>query len=221
MDIARALGVVDERLLSPRRIRVLAEHVAPLMPPAVDVVDVGSGDGKLARAILDLRPDLRIEGVDVLVRQRTAIPTRRFDGKRLAFDDHSVGGVLLVDVAHHADDPYALLRECARVARDALVVKDHLADAAFARPTLRFMDRVGNTRHGVALPYAYWTRARWLQAFEELDLRLTAWQDRVPIYPWPLSLVVGRSLHFLARAEPRRRLTDRARTKVGHGADRS
>ena len=53
-----------------------------------------------------------------------------------------------------------LLRETVRVARQVIVIKDHLLKGAFAYSTLRLMDWVGNARHDVALPYNYWTSAQ-------------------------------------------------------------
>ena len=82
--------------------------------------------------------------------------------------------VTFVDVLHHAADPRALLAEGARVARHSLVIKDHLLRGFLAGPTLRFMDRIGNERHGVSLPYDYWRPETWTHAFEALGLRVTA-----------------------------------------------
>jgi hypothetical protein len=89
-----------------------------------------------------------------------------------------------------------LLSEAARVARRAIVIKDHLADGILAVPTLRFMDRVGNARHGVALPYNYWCHERWLDAFQRLGLSVGDWASQLRIYPWPLDWCFGRYLHF-------------------------
>jgi len=64
------LGQIHETYIYSRRIRRLTELLAQLIPPRCNLLEVGCGDGKLARALLDKRPDLRIEGVDVLVRDR-------------------------------------------------------------------------------------------------------------------------------------------------------
>ena len=108
-------------------------------------------------------------------------------------------------MVHHAEAPVELLAEARRVAARAVVLKDHLVEGPLAHQTLRLMDRTGNARYGVALPYAYWTRQRWLKVLEELELTPTEWTERLSIYPWPASLVFDRSLHFLARLEPRLR----------------
>jgi len=61
------------------------------------------------------------------------------------------------------------------------------------------MDRVGNRRHGVSLPYNYWTHAQWLSAFEKLSLRIQDWRNRLGLYPVPGRFLFDRSLHFLAK----------------------
>jgi hypothetical protein len=63
------------------------------------------------------------------------------------------------------------------------------------------MDDIGNARHGVVLPYNYWPRARWMEVARGLGLRVTFWESDLGLYPWPASLIFGRSLHFVARLE--------------------
>ena len=181
-----------------RRISVLASGIAALLPPSARVLDVGAGDGLLAARILAVRPDVRIEGVDVLVREGTAIPVRAFDGERIPYEDGSVDLVMMVDVLHHTDDPAVLLRESMRVARAGILIKDHLREGRLAGAVLRTMDRVGNARHGVRLPYNYWSRAQWDLAFHRLGLSVQRWQSRLHLYPPPASWIFDRSLHFLA-----------------------
>lgn len=185
-----------------RRIEVLSSHLADLMPRDAAVLDVGAGDGLLARRLMERRPDLRVHGVDVLVRPETCIPVREFDGTTLPFADRSVDAVMLVDVVHHAANQPALLREVARVARAAVVIKDHFARGLLAHTTLRFMDWVGNARYGVSLPYAYWTPARWDDELRSVGLRVVEQRERLGLYPWPANLLFERGLHFIAVLEP-------------------
>lgn len=181
-----------------RRIRVLAGHLSELLPRGATVLDVGSGDGLLARRVMDARPDLRITGVDVLQRRRSHIPVRLYDGTQLPFPDRAFDAVMMVDVLHHASNQHVLLNETVRVARHALVVKDHVVQGILARPTLAFMDWVGNARHGVPLPYSYWTEAQWQEALASRSLSTAVRRDTLGLYPWPASLVFGRGLHFIA-----------------------
>lgn len=184
----------------PRRSRILAAHIAGLLPRDAEVVDVGCGDGQLAAAIGQVRPDLHVHGIEVVVRANTAISVAPFDGRNLPFRDQSVDAVIFVDVLHHAEEPRRLLAEAKRVAKEVVVVKDHLRQGLFAGPTLAFMDRVGNLRHGVALPYTYWTPQQWHDTFAQLGFA-SRWDTRLGLYPWPASLLFERGLHFIARLE--------------------
>jgi SAM-dependent methyltransferase len=192
------LGWLHGGFVHSRRVSTLAKNIAPLLPRHATILDVGCGDGALAARISELRPDLRIEGLDVLVREQTAIPVRQFDGTHIPYDDASVDVILMVDVLHHTDDPLVLLRESARVSRSEILVKDHLREGFLARLTLRGMDWVGNARHGVRLPYNYWSRAQWNAAFDDLRLAVRHWQSTLNLYPPPASWVFDRSLHFVA-----------------------
>ena len=192
-----AIGALHGAYVHGRRVRVLADWLARLLPRGASVLDVGCGDGLLASAVQQRRPDLRILGIDVLVRDQTHVPVQPFDGAHIPMPDGGVDVVMFVDVLHHTDDPMVLLREAGRVARTHVVIKDHTADGFLARPTLRFMDRVGNARHGVALPYNYWTRRQWDAAFSELGWETEAMERRLGLYPFLASWLFGRGLHFV------------------------
>ena len=182
-----------------RRVRVLTGHLAPLVPESASVLDVGCGDGKLARALMDARPGITVRGLDVLVRDDAAIPVESFDGAHLPVEDDAFDVVLFVDVLHHADHAARMLAEAKRVARRFVLLKDHTRDGLLAGPTLRFMDRVGNARHGVALPYDYWSEREWRSAFLDAGLEIETWRGRLGLYPFPASLLFDRGLHFVAR----------------------
>jgi SAM-dependent methyltransferase len=184
-----------------RRDRVLAQLLGDVLPRNARVLDVGAGDGLLARLIMDRRLDLTITGIDVLVRPETHIPIQLFDGKSIPYADRSFDVVLFVDVLHHTEDPIVLLREATRVAAHSVVIKDHTLNGFLAGPTLRFMDEVGNRRHGVVLPYNYLPRKTWDRAFELLRLQPTIWHSRLNLYPAIANWLFGRGLHFVARLE--------------------
>lgn len=182
-----------------RRVRVLARELVALLPENAALLDVGCGDGSLAALIHAMRPDVQVQGLDVLVRPHTAIPVTAYDGRTLPFPDNSFDAVMMVDVLHHAEDATAVLAEARRVARQVVLVKDHRRDGLLADETLRFMDWVGNARHGVALPYNYWSEAEWRAAFAKVGLTVETWRIRLGLYPFPASLLFDRALHFVAR----------------------
>ena len=198
------LGELHGRLVMSRRVRVLSACLKDRIPYGASVLDVGSGDGAIARAITETRPDITIQGVDVLIRPETAIRITQYDGVHLPFADNSFDVITLVDVLHHTTDPGAVLREVSRVARALVLIKDHQTDRWGSVPTLRFMDWVGNAPHGVALPYNYLSKKQWLELFSESELYVTDWRDAPGLYPWTVSWLFGGSLHALITLACRR-----------------
>jgi SAM-dependent methyltransferase len=183
-------------LVFGRRVRRLAAVIAERLPHGARVLDVGCGSGDLAVLVMDLRRDVRIEGIDVLVRRGTAIPVTAFDGEHIPFPDNSFDAAIVVDVLHHTDNPALVLAEIARVA-PVVIVKDHLRDGIAANLTLRFMDWVGNAAHGVRLPYNYLSGREWTRMWQALELETTRFGTRLALYPRPFSWLFDRGLHFV------------------------
>lgn len=192
---------LHDRYIVERRARILADRIAQWVPESKSVLDVGCGDGLLTARLAELRPDLEIRGVDVMLRPNARVPVTQFDGQRLPEADGAVDIVLLVDVIHHSEMPRALLADAQRAARQCLIIKDHRRDGPLAATTLGFMDRIGNARHGVALPQNYWSESEWRQHWTELGLNVDRFRSDLNLYPPPFGLVFDRGLHFLARLE--------------------
>jgi len=187
-------------LVFGRRARVLANALTPLIPAeARSLLDIGCGDGTIANLIAERRPELAVEGVEVIPRPSCRVPCRAFDGAKLPFPDRSFDVCLFVDVLHHTTDVKQLLREAARVSRTCVVLKDHLSESAFDHATLRAMDWIGNRPHGVTLTYSYQSLGQWREHFSACSLRASQLSTALPIYPFPFSQLFGRKLHFVGQ----------------------
>ncbi|MCC0023357.1 MAG: methyltransferase domain-containing protein [Hyphomicrobiaceae bacterium] len=198
-----ALNAVHEKFIFNRRIHVLPRLLAEALPPENgSVLDVGCGDGQVALNLMELRPGLKVTGVDVMVRRQTHIPVVEYDGSHLPFEDKAFEYATIVDVLHHTENPTEVLREVARVVRKAIVIKDHLREGLLAGPTLRAMDWVGNRGHDVVLPYNYLRQAEWNAAFAASGLTIESWNEHLGLYAPPLSWFFERRLHFVARLSP-------------------
>ncbi len=198
MSLIRPL---HDKLVFNRRITVLHQHLSGMLAGCHSILDVGCGDGQLSGMIAQSLPDATIEGIDVLVRPETHIPVRQFDGVQIPADDNSVDCVMMVDVLHHTDDPEIMLREAQRVARRWIVLKDHTRNGFLAGPTLRFMDWVGNSHHGVRLPYNYLSLKEWQNLFAKNGMKIDQWNANLGLYGMPGDLLFGRSLHFVCRLD--------------------
>ena len=194
----KALNAVHDQAVFRRRVRVLSEHLAAELDEEGSVLDLGCGDGSIARAVMDRKPGLTFHGIDVLIRPHTHIPVQLFDGRTIPAADGAFDWVTIVDVLHHTDDPSLLVAEAARVARKGVIIKDHLRVGFAAYATLRFMDWVGNKGHDVRLPYNYLSRAEWDAVFARAGIKTRTWREALSLYPFPASLLFDRGLHFIA-----------------------
>jgi len=192
------LEQIHERSIRERRIRKLCGVLTASIPRNDRVLDVGCGDGVLDSRILQARPDLVITGLDVLLREKTHIPVEMYDGHYLPYADSSFDTVMFVDVLHHSESTEHLLLEAIRLTRKTIIIKDHLKNGLLAGPTLRLMDNIGNRRFKVGLSYNYWPRNKWLRTIAAMGLSVYDWDEKLAMYPWPISLFFDRSLHFVA-----------------------
>ena len=195
------IGYFHNLCIYTRRVEVLANQICELLPENAKVLDVGCGDGKLDQLIMKRRPDINIQGVDVLIRPVTFIPVDTFDGAHLPYEDNSYDVVMFVDVLHHTMEKELLLNEAKRISLNGVMLKDHTRNGLFANATLKFMDWVGNRHHGVVLPYEYWSYDEWMDAIGKLSLSVKLWRSTFKLYPWPASWLFDRSLHFITLLE--------------------
>src|SRR4051794_8825482 len=97
------------------RARMVANLLAPHLPPGVTCLDIGVGTGSIPKHLESLgrRPvgiD-RSSGMLALARQRN-IPVCQADGAALPFHSSTFGGVYAVWVLHVVSNGKALIDEC-------------------------------------------------------------------------------------------------------------
>jgi SAM-dependent methyltransferase len=195
--IHSAVRSLHSAVVFGRRVRTLADSLARMLPASDSLLDVGSGDGSIASMLRERRPEIRVQGIDVLVREGTKIPVQQFNGSDIPFESETFDVVSFIDVLHHTSNAIELIHEACRVTRRYILIKDHSAQTRLDHAILRAMDWVGNAPHGVALTYNYWSRAQWQAAFEKLNLAEEACLTDLHLYPAPIDWIFGRDLHFI------------------------
>ena len=166
---------------------------------ALDVIDVGSGDGYLGAVLQTYRPATRVTGVETHRREltRPGFEPVVFDGLHLPFPDGSFDVAVLSNVLHHADDQPALFAETCRVTRRRVIVKDHLASSFADRWKLAVLDVLGNRRFGADTQGDYLDRAGWNELFATVPRAIVSWHEGLSFRTGPLAVAFGNALEIM------------------------
>ncbi len=201
---ARLFDYHRRTISQPRAQRIAAcaaELLSPQLPARPTLLDVGCGDGHIAN-LISQRLQAQPRGVDIKLQPDCIIDAERYQGDTLPFDDDSFDAVTLCDVLHHAGDPERLLRQCLRVARHALFVKDHFAQGPLAHEVLWLMDRLGNARTQVAVTGRYFNQRQWSEMLARAQASETSRRWPLLIHDMPWRLVTRSELQFAALVLP-------------------
>jgi SAM-dependent methyltransferase len=145
--------------------RATLMHVHDFVPSGAVVLDIGCGAGYVLEVVTEERGCTGI-GCDV-VRQPVAIERFTiFDGARLPFADKSVDVAFLVFVLHHADDPGILLREAARVARQAVIVVEDTPEVGLEHRWGAYHVHSFGKRHNIPWDGRVRSTDEWHQVFQ-------------------------------------------------------
>ncbi len=185
------------------RIEGIASSIGAMLPnKEASLLDVGCGSGTLGQRILRDRPWLKIQGVEVIAAQGCCFPVTIYNGSTLPFEDDTFDVVLCSDMLHHTASPQAVLHEAARVAKDCVVLKDHVAQHWLDHAHLRLLDWIGNVGTAVPMPYNYLSHQKWLEAFSYAHVEPVAWKRNIRHWPFPLSTIFDRRVHFAVKLRP-------------------
>ncbi len=108
--------------LMRRRARELALRLAPHVPVAGTLLDIGCGTGHNAVALREFFPRLQVIEADVVDMKTVGGPPVLIHDARLPFADGAFPAALLLFILHYPQDPGALVREALRVASHKLIV---------------------------------------------------------------------------------------------------
>lgn len=132
------------------------------------------------------------------------IPVEGYDGVIIPYAADSFDVVILADVLHHEHDPHGLLRECIRVARRLLVIKDHKVEGLLAQQRIALLDWAANAPYSVPCLYRYNTSGEWHDWFSKHDLTIVREARSLHLYPPIYNTIFGGKLQYLAILGPQK-----------------
>ena len=188
-----------------KRLEVLTGLVVEELQENDQVLDVGCGGGLLGDSITkasNIPSGVRVQGAEKFPRGDEPITVTKFDGDRLPFDDNSFDVSILADVLHHEQNPQNLLRECARVSRKRVLIKDHKPSGFLGQQRICFMDWAANHPYGVECLYTYPLLGEWHQLFQEVGLKLLNELTSINLYPQPFNSIFGKDLQYWSVTTP-------------------
>ncbi len=165
------------------------------------VLDVGCGSGALGRAILDAPAcpaSVEVRGLERVKRGEERIAVDEYDGVRFPHRDRAFDVVILADVLHHEEDPDRLIRECRRVSRRLVIIKDHQRRGVLAQPRIAFIDWAANAPYGVPCLYRYHRPWEWAESHRRHRFRVEEEVTRMRLYPPVVNLLFGGALQYMA-----------------------
>lgn len=102
-------------------------HLKPYLTGFDLVLDVGSGDGLIAKTIKE-KNGAKVVSIDIIDISKTNIKPLIFDGMHIPFPDNSFGISLCCFVLHHAKYPERLLKEIKRVTKTKVIIMEDIPE---------------------------------------------------------------------------------------------
>jgi precorrin-6B methylase 2 len=89
MRFANIINFIHSILVNKRRNRVLSVLLANEFSQASEILDIGAGSGEIASQIMSIRPDLKIDGIDIKIREDSSMPIELFNGESIKHSNNS------------------------------------------------------------------------------------------------------------------------------------
>jgi len=183
------------------RLRRLVDAMIPEIRPGDRILDVGCGSGLLLHSLAqDPRcpSGVTMHGLERVPRGGEPIAVTAYAGGRMPFDDCAFNLVVVADVLHHEAEERALLTECVRVARRAVLLKDHAREGLLAQARISLIDWAANAPYGVPCLYRYHSVKEWHAIAADVGLHVARELHPMRLYPPQFEPLFGGRLQYFA-----------------------
>lgn len=149
-----------------------AKYLSELCQDNSSILDVGCNDGRIADLLLQYKPSLSIQGLDIQANSPCSIDRIIYDGKHFPFEDNSFDYVIAVDMLHHSLEIGDILSEMARVSKHFVLIKDVVIYSKLSHYFLVVADYLSNVKYGIHCPNNFPTWAEWHKYFKQANLEI-------------------------------------------------
>ena len=151
-----------------KRADFYANRVLPFIKENEKVLDIGAGNGVIAK-VINKKADVTL--VDVIDYNQTDLTLIIYNGKTLPFPDNHFDTSLLVAVLHHTEYPEELLKEAKRVSKRLIIVEE-VYTTRFGKLFLSLWDWFFNIATKAPLYFNFHSKKEWNQIFNRLGLTM-------------------------------------------------
>ncbi len=157
------------------RLKDILNEILPLLKKGETVLDLGSGTGHTARALIKKGFEVScVDYNDMNIFEETK--PILYDGVNLPFKKNSFDTALLITVLHHTPDPIGIVKETSRVAKKIIIMEDTYNNF-FQKWAVFVMDSIGNMEF-FGHPHTNKTDTQWQKEFKKLGLKIKLTKKR-------------------------------------------
>ena len=168
------LDVVNKKL--GERAKRICSQVEPWII-GLKLLDIGSGDGRIARQIHKLLGK-EIYLIDVINYRIRDLPFILYNGKEMPFSDDEFDTSLLLTTLHHTETPELLLEEALRVTKKRLIIIESIYFNEMDKKANLFFDWLCNRlEKNINLPFNFKTPTEWRNIFNKHEIRIIYEKD--------------------------------------------
>ena len=201
VNMKKIIKKIHNKFIYSGRVENLSKILLPLLKHSKNVLDVGCGDGLIDSNIMKKNKNIKIDGIDVLLRSHSYINVTKYNGTKIPYKDSSFDTVMVIDVLHHTKSIDSIMAELTRVSSKYIIIKDHIKTGLLSYLKLRLMDYVGNSYLDINLPYNYLTKEEWKKLFADNNLNIIKIKSDIKLYGGRFGAIFNNNLHFIALLE--------------------
>jgi SAM-dependent methyltransferase len=138
----------------------------PIEPYLIgNVLDIGAGSCMIAD-LISRQHDITC--IDVIDSNKTKLPLKIYDGKKLPFKDKTFDTSILLYVLHHSEDPDRLFKEALRVTKKRIIIGEDVYTGKLSLFLLKLFD-TGNllSAKDMPMPFNFRKEEEWAGLFRK------------------------------------------------------